>query len=141
MSFERQQPLTVWTIAAGVAIGIITADIIEWGSAAVYVNYEAAKATAAMREAEERQQKEAQQRQRANEERERALRHADAIKERQEYATRQAEIDAKARKDEAWAAYYKRPAKCDDNPDTATFTQCANDAIRARTTFEATYTP
>jgi hypothetical protein len=137
MSFERKTPLNVWTIAAGVTLGILAANVIEWSCAAAYLNYEAAKANVAMRETQAIKQ----QRQREEDERQAALRKAEASRQRQEYAKRQAEIDAKERKDDAWAAYYKRPAKCDDNPDTATFTRCANEAIRARTQFEGKYKP
>jgi hypothetical protein len=43
------------------------------------------------------------------------------------------------RKEKAWAAYYKKPASCDDNPSKDTMVECANHYIRAKRQFEQDY--
>lgn len=48
---------------------------------------------------------------------------------------------ANAKKEAAWANFYKRDPACDDNPNTETFTRCANEHLRAKTQFDATYKP
>lgn len=62
---------------------------------------------------------------------------ARAIAERQQAReeARRAAADATARKDKAWASFYRKPAHC---ADTASV-ECANDYIRARRNFEAKY--
>lgn len=47
--------------------------------------------------------------------------------------------EAAARKERAWAKYYKKPAKCDGNPNNETMTECANDYIRSKRQFEEAY--
>jgi len=44
-----------------------------------------------------------------------------------------------ARKEQAWALYYHRPAQCEGNPTPQQMIDCANDHIRARRRFEADY--
>ena len=43
------------------------------------------------------------------------------------------------RKERAWAAYYKKPAPCDDNPSKDAMIECANHYIRAKRQFEQDY--
>ena len=48
-------------------------------------------------------------------------------------------VDAAARKERAWAQHYKKPTKCDGNPNNETMTECANDYIRSKQQFDRTY--
>lgn len=48
-------------------------------------------------------------------------------------------LQAAARKERAWTKFYKKPEKCDGNPNDQTMTECANHYIRARREFEAAY--
>ena len=47
--------------------------------------------------------------------------------------------EAAARKERAWADYYKQPAKCDGQPNNETMTECANYYIRSKRQFEDAY--
>jgi hypothetical protein len=64
-------------------------------------------------------------------------RRSQAIAERQrtEDEAAQAAASADQRKEQAWAAYYRKPAACND----ATTMECANAYIRARRQFELQY--
>ena len=48
-------------------------------------------------------------------------------------------VEAAARKERAWTKYYKKPAKCDGNPNNETMTECANDYIRSKQQFDGAY--
>lgn len=48
-------------------------------------------------------------------------------------------LEAAARKERAWAKFYKQPAQCDGNPSSETMTECANHYIRAKRRFEESY--
>ena len=61
------------------------------------------------------------------------------IARREPDAAARAAQRASERKDRAWAAYYKKPAPCDDNPSKDTMIECANHYIRAKRQFEQDY--
>ena len=142
-SFSVPLPLQ---FAIAVIIGVLVATAI----AAVYVRWSSRSATEANARAtaaeieriarENQQQLEAAQqaaaqRQRQAEAEERAR--AEKIREQQrltEESQRSAVGDAE-RKEKAWAAYYRKPPKCND----AATIECANHYIRARRAFEAQY--
>ena len=42
-------------------------------------------------------------------------------------------------KEGALTKFYKKPAKCDGNPNNETMTECANDYIRSKRQFEVDY--
>lgn len=65
---------------------------------------------------------------------ERAARHQLATEQARQQA--QASVEAEARREAAWKAFYRRSPSCDANPTT---TDCANEFIRARWAFEARY--
>jgi hypothetical protein len=48
-------------------------------------------------------------------------------------------LEAAARKERAWAKFYKKPPQCDGNPNNETMTECANHYIRAKRRFEEAY--
>lgn len=85
-----------------------------------------------------------QQRQSAEEAKDKALRDAQA---RQLRADQQKAaggggseaLQAAARKERAWAKYYKKPPQCDGNPNSDTMMACANQFIRAKREFEEAY--
>jgi hypothetical protein len=54
-------------------------------------------------------------------------------------ATQRAAQRARERKERAWAAHYKKPPLCDENPSKDTMVECANHYIRARRQFEQDY--
>jgi hypothetical protein len=139
---KRQEPLTMWTIAGGVCIGILAANAIEFAGTYAWARIQLQEAAYEMEKATKQAESQLRQ-QRADHDAADAERRENlAAQQRAEYQARQAAIDAKAKKDAAWQAFYHRDPKCDNNPiDDATFTKCANDAVKARTTFEATYTP
>ena len=52
---------------------------------------------------------------------------------------RRAAIEEAARKERAWARFYKRPPHCDNNPNQGQMIECANQHIRAKRQFEEAY--
>jgi hypothetical protein len=52
---------------------------------------------------------------------------------------RRAALEEAARKERAWARFYKRPASCDNNPNPDHMVECANQHIRAKRQFEEAY--
>ena len=48
-------------------------------------------------------------------------------------------VDAAARKEREWSKHYKKPPKCDGNPNSETMTECANDYIRTKKQFDRAY--
>ncbi|MFZ4551882.1 MAG: hypothetical protein ACOYNB_08665 [Aquabacterium sp.] len=135
MPFEqRKEPVSVWTIAMGVMLGMLFAHAIEFAAGAIVARYQIVTALESMQKDAERMERE--QRQRAQIEQD-AKRNAAM---QREDAMRQAN-EAAQRKEAAWKAYFTPAAVCSNPPDTATFTKCANDHLRAKTQFEATYKP
>ena len=47
--------------------------------------------------------------------------------------------EAAARKERAWAKFYKKPAQCEGNPNNDTMVECANHFIRAKRQFDEAY--
>ncbi|MEK6668176.1 MAG: hypothetical protein AABZ19_05060 [Pseudomonadota bacterium] len=139
--YEKRQPLSFWQITGAVCLGILTAHTVEiivataiTGASLQWAAYELDKnAKAAQAAAEQRA---------TNDERKRkqALAENKAAQQAAAEAEQQRRL-AKAKKETAWAQFYKRDPACDDNPNTATFTRCANEHIKAKTIFEATYKP
>jgi hypothetical protein len=138
---KRQEPLTMWTIAGGVCIGILVANAIEFSGAYVWARIQLQQAAYEMEKAAKQADLQLRQQRADHEAIEEQRRQNIATQQRAESQARQQAIDAKNKKDAAWAKFYKRPTECDNNPNTETFTRCANESIKARTTFEATYTP
>lgn len=143
--YRKASPIGFWTIAGAVCAGILIAHTIELIVAAT-----AARVTlqwAAMEFDKNTKQAEAEARER---DRQNAAR-AEQMRQQQiaaqiavDEATAKAEQDrqrAAAKRESAWQAYYKRDPACDNNPSTETFTRCANEHLRAKTQFEATYRP
>lgn len=139
--FRKQSPVGFWTIAGAVCLGILAAHTIEliaatamaraslqWAAYELDKSAKAARAEASQRAAHaEREQQQA--------------RAANAAAQQAAAEAEQRRQLAKAKKEAAWAEYYKRDPACDDNPSTETFTRCANEHLRAKTQFEATYRP
>lgn len=135
MPFEqRKEPISMWTIAMGVMLGMLFAHAIEFAAGAIVARYQIVTALESMKNEAERMERE--QRQRAQIEQDERRR---ATLQRED-AMRQA-ADAAQRKEAAWKAYFSPAPICSNPPDTATFTKCANDHLRAKTQFEATYKP
>jgi len=140
-SYEKRQPASFWTITGAVCLGILAAHTIELVAATAmaraslqWAAYELEKSAKAAKAAEgERAVNQERQRQQAL-----AI---DAEAQKAAAEAEQRRQMAKAKKDEAWAKFYKRDPACDDNPSTETFTRCANEHLRAKTQFEATYEP
>ncbi len=136
--WEREDN-SVWKIAAGVALGILVA-----GAIGFFVRAWMAKA--ALEEFKQQTEKVLLQQQQATKaardkrlaeqaERDRAAAYSAGVRQRAQTAAE----DAAARRERAWAKYYKRPAMCDNQPSNETMVQCANDHIRAKRQFELDY--
>lgn len=142
MRYEpRPSPITFWTIAFAVMLGILMADVTRTVVIAVYAKIQLNNV---IRELNAQTRKEqAQAKEREFEARVKAEADAKAAQLRID-AQRQAEALAHQRaieKEQAWHNFYTPPKVCIDPPDAATFTKCANDHIKAKTQFEATYRP
>lgn len=139
--YEKRQSLGFWQITGAVCLGILIAHTIEviaatamaraslqWAAYEIDKGKKAAQAAASQRAAD------------AERQRQQAIA-ADADAKRANAEAERMRQLAKAKRDAAWAAFYKRDPACDDNPNTETFTRCANEHLRAKTQFEATYKP
>jgi len=139
--YEKRQTLGFWQTTGAVCLGILIAHTVEIIAATAmaraslqWADYEIEKsAKAAKAVAGQQAENEARQRQQA-------IETQAATQRAQAEAERQRQL-ASAKKEAAWAKFYKRDPACDDNPDTETFTRCANEHLRAKTQFEATYQP
>lgn len=139
--YKKQSPIGFWTITGAVCLGILLAHTVELIAAAAmarasleWAAHEIDKSTkAAQAEADRRAANAERQRQQAMA--------ADAAARQAVAEAEQQRRSAEAKKGAAWAKFYKRDPACDDNPSTETFTRCANEHLRAKTQFEATYKP
>lgn len=52
---------------------------------------------------------------------------------------RRAALDEAARRERAWAKFYKRAPNCDNNPNQEQLVECANQHIRAKRQFDEAY--
>lgn len=142
MPFERKpSPITFWTIAGAVMLGILMADVVKTVVIAAYARIEIERALIDLKRQSQREQERANAR--AMSARIRADADEKAAQARMN-AQRQAEAMAHQRaieKEQAWRNFYVQPKVCIDPPDSATFTKCANDHIRAKKQFETTYRP
>lgn len=143
--FRKQSPVGFWTIAGAVCLGILAAHTIEVITAATmaraslqWAAYELEKSNkAAQADAEQRAANAERQRQQVTAE----AMAAEAAAQRAAAGQEQQRQLAAAKKEAAWAKFYKRDPACDNNPSTETFTRCANEHVRAKTQFEGTYRP
>ncbi len=112
-------------------MGMLMASAIEKMTEAVIIKIGLEYAAYELQKATEQSNKEMRQQQAAHEAAEQQLRE-----------NIEAQRRAKEKKAAAWAQFYHRDPRCDNNPiDDATFTKCANDSVKAKTVFEATYEP
>ena len=131
---------SAWGIALGVAAGIIIGGGILFGAARWYEHYQLRKTLEAI-QAQTKAAAEATQRRLAAE---RARREAVEEKKRQDEAEQQraaaeaafAQQREQQRREDAWARFYKRPESCVQPVNSAVFTECANEHIRAKRRFE-----
>lgn len=142
MPFERKpSPITFWTIAGAVMLGILAADAVKTIVIAAYARIEIERTLIDLKRQSQREQEKANAREMA------ARIRADADEKAAQSrinAQRQAEAMAQQRaieKEQAWRSYFKPEAVCSNPPDATTFTKCANDHLKAKTQFEATYRP
>lgn len=149
MPFDRPSPpLTFWTIAGAVATGILIAHIVEGVAIATWARIQLERAAVELNKAAEasRQQQlrfaqDQAARAAAAEQARRAEIQRQADAQRAAAAAQAAAIEAQQRKQAAWERYYTPPAVCANPPDNAVFTSCANEHLRKKTQFEATYRP
>ncbi|MDX9842183.1 MAG: hypothetical protein RBT42_00340 [Aquabacterium sp.] len=140
MPFERKpSPITFWTIVGAVTLGILMADAIKTVVVAVYARIELNNVIKELNAQTRKQQAEAHARAMAA----KIQAEADAkAAQARINAQRQAEAMAHQRaidKELAWKSYYTAPKVCQSPPDSAAFTKCANDHIKAREAFEQSY--
>lgn len=143
--YRKASPIGFWTIAGAVCVGVLIAHAVELIVAAAAARVTLQWASMEFEKNTKQAQAEAGERARQNAER------AERIRQQQVAAQMAAdESSAKAererqraaeKREAAWKAYYKRDPACDDNPSTETFTRCANEHLRAKTQFAATYKP
>lgn len=142
MPFERKpEPITFWTIALAVMIGILMADTAKTLALTVYARYQLNASIKAMNEQirEDRRQAAAK---------ENAARIQAGADERARLARISAERQAAALaqqraidKEQAWRSFYTPPKMCESPPDVAVFTRCANEHVKAKTQFDKSYQP
>jgi hypothetical protein len=142
---------SMWTIAAGVCLGMLAANTITWVAAELRLRWELQQVSTTLNSTLKDQADQAQrailkmnrdtqlEQQRQARERERAVaderqRTADQQRagEDQKRAV-QAEVD---RKESAWKRFYKPSPGCEA---ASTSVECANEHIRAKREFEARY--
>jgi hypothetical protein len=146
-SFERpRDDMLMWKIAGGVAIGVLVAAAVISAVERYRMQLAFDEATrffqsmmsgtqkVSARAAEEMRQQEARRAAEAEQVRQDA-----AAQQRSTDAARRAALEEAARKERAWAKFYKRPAMCDDNPNNQTMVECANAHIKAKRQFEEQY--
>lgn len=140
MPFEQKpSPITFWTIACAVMLGILMADGVRTVVIAAWARWELREAISEFNKntaQAKREQKEARQI-RAEADAKAAQARTNAVMQA-ETAQRKRAVEA-AQKEAAWKAYYQPAPICSDPPDSAAFTKCANDHLRAKKQFEATY--
>lgn len=142
MPFERKpSPITFWTIAGAVMLGILMADGVKTITNAALVRWQMSEAIDAFNKATERSRREHEQAERISAEADAKAAQARENAVMAAEAAQRAKAAEAARKDTAWKAYYKPAGICSDPPDATTFTKCANDHLRAKKQFEATYRP
>jgi hypothetical protein len=142
MPFERKpSSITFWTIAFAVMLGILMADVLKTVAIATYARWEFRTAMASFKKANEatREAQERDERIRADADAKAAQARENAIMAAE--AAQRARATEAARKEAAWSQYYKPATICSDPPDAAAFTKCANDHLKAKKQFEATYRP
>lgn len=142
MPFERKpSPITFWTIAGAVMLGILMADAVRTVVMTAWARWELREAISEFNKntaQAKRDQEEARQI-RADADAKAAQARQDAVMQAE--SAQRARAAEAARKEAAWKAYYQPAPICNDPPDSATFTKCANDHLRAKKQFEATYRP
>lgn len=137
---EQPNDRATWSIAVGVAVGVIAAGVVLFVAQRWYAQYEMRQALAAI-QAQTKATAEAIERRQVIE---RERREAAAERRRQDLADQQRATAAAAfaqqreqqRREDAWANFYRRPERCVQPADTAVFTECANEHVRARRRFE-----
>lgn len=139
--YRKQSPIGFWTISGAVCLGILAAHTIELITAAAITSASLQWTAFKLEEQAKAAQAAAGQRaEKAERMRQQALA-AEAEAQRAAAEAEQQRQLAAEKKEAAWAKFYKRDPACDDNPNTETFTRCANEHLRAKTQFEATYKP
>lgn len=126
----------VWQIAAGVCIGILAASVIQWVAVEARVRWELQQASIQLRGATERVQREQLQSQQAANDRAVAQREALAAAQRQAEESKRAAAQEIERKASAWQQFYRPSRGCGEAGQSV---ECANEFIRAKRAFEASY--
>lgn len=139
--YRKDDPVGFWTIAGAVCLGVLAAHAVELivaaATARLTIQWAAIELEKNTRQGEAEARERARQiAARAEQQRQEAIAsQAAAAKADQERRL------AEAQKEAAWKQFYKRDPACDNNPNTETFTRCANEHVRAKTQFEGTYRP
>lgn len=141
MAFERTTPLTFWTVAGAVAIGTLAAHAVETIAVATWARIELERATIALQKQADASRRQAEERSRQLEESARAAERTRQAEQQLRAAQQKAAMEAEQRKDEAWRRYYTPPEVCSNPPNNRVFMDCANEHMRKKTMFEATYKP
>lgn len=126
-------------IAVGVALGIIVAAAVIWGGKLLMLRLAAEAVSRSLRE-----QAAAVEAQRNRDEEAAARARQAAIvqaaaRQRTAEVQKRAVVDEKDRKEQAWARFYQKPARCDEATGGAWTMECANQFIRTKRDFEEKY--
>lgn len=137
-SWDREET-RIWKIAVGVVLGVALAGVIGFFVRAWLAQQAIKQIGEQASQMLLQQQRAAAEMQRRAAEREDARRAELARTLREQEQAKRAALDEQIRRERAWQKFYKRPAKCDENPNSETMMQCANEHIRAKRQFDELY--
>lgn len=135
---ESREP-SPWTIALGVAAGILLAGLIGFVARAWLAQRALEGFQQQVQQMSEQSRRQAEQ-QRLERERIARLRaEAAAAQQRAQAQAAQAAREEAERRERAWNAYYRKPRHCDDPTTMAVMVECGNEHIRAKRRFDELY--
>ncbi|RYX90213.1 MAG: hypothetical protein EOO28_30400 [Comamonadaceae bacterium] len=144
-SRETNDDELIWKIAIGVFVGILAAALVTYWVRMYFIQQALQDFNKSIQQISVQSQRSTQELQKQQ-----ALRQQQAVDaanqrkldianaQRQAEEAKRAQLAEVARREAAWAKYYKKPAQC-DSADGQAFVDCANGHIRAKRRFEELY--
>lgn len=126
-------------VALGVFLGLIAAAFVIWRVAAWRADAMVAEAAAAISRADASLAQAQRQTQEASAQQELARRVQAASAQRAEELARQRLAEASARREAAWASFYRKTPACDESRGGSWTVDCANEFMRAKKKFSELY--
>lgn len=133
--------ISVWKIAAGIAMGILGAWLVQVYLAKLAVEEGLRQIEEAARQSTAELNAKQAERQRLQQAAITRKAQVEAELNRLQIERQNERISLANDREAAWKAFYTKPKKCDDPNTPELFTQCANEHIRAKRKFEETYQP